>query len=119
MRISDWSSDVCSSDLQRRKRVFLVASGGDDLDPAEVLFERAGLLGDSSAGRAPWQEAAHDAGPGAEAAGACAGLAGFAGLKQPYGKVTPTFGFSGGIGPVDVAACRSEERRVGTEGVST
>src|SRR3546814_19572285 len=49
---------------QRRKRVFLVASGGDDLDPAEVLFERAGLLGDSSAGRAPWQEAAHDAGPG-------------------------------------------------------
>src|SRR3546814_5472979 len=97
MRISDWSSDVCSSDLekwahagcvsgprrriawrvldaqyfgvaQRRKRVFLVASGGDDLDPAEVLFERAGLLGDSSAGRAPWQEAAHDAGPGAEAA---------------------------------------------------
>src|SRR3546814_1887780 len=88
MRISDWSSDVCSSDLQRRKRVFLVASGGDDLDPAEVPFERAGLLGDSSAGRAPWQEAAHDAGPGAEAAGACAGLAGFAGLKQPYGKVT-------------------------------
>ena len=41
---------------QRRKRVFLVASGGDDLDPAEVLFERAGLLGDSCAGRAPWQK---------------------------------------------------------------
>ncbi|WP_139319950.1 DNA cytosine methyltransferase, partial [Serratia marcescens] len=33
---------------QRRKRVFLVASGGDGLDPTEVLFERAGLLGDSS-----------------------------------------------------------------------
>ncbi|ASJ84891.1 TPA: DNA cytosine methyltransferase [Burkholderia cenocepacia] len=90
---------------QRRKRVFLVASGGDGLDPAEVLFERAGLLGDSCAGSAPWQEAACDAGPGAEAAGACAGLAGFAGLKQPYGKVTTTFGFSGGTGPVDVAAC--------------
>jgi hypothetical protein len=27
------------------------------------------------------------------------------GLKQPYGKVTTTFGFSGGTGPVDVAAC--------------
>lgn len=84
---------------QRRKRVFLVASGRDDLDPAEVLFERAGLHGDSSAGSAPWQGAPHAAEPGAEAAG------GYAGLKQPYGKVTTTFGFSGGTGPVDVAAC--------------
>ncbi len=33
---------------QRRKRVFLVASGRDDLDPAEVLFEREGLLGNPS-----------------------------------------------------------------------
>src|SRR3546814_18876658 len=111
MRISDWSSDVCSSDLekwahagcvsgprrriawrvldaqyfgvaQRRKRVFLVASGADRLDPVEVLFERTGLLGDSSAGSAPWQEAARAAGSGAEAAG------GYAGLEQPYGTVT-------------------------------
>ncbi len=87
---------------QRRKRVFLVASGGDGLDPTEVLFERAGLLGDSSAGRAPWQEAARATEPGAAAAG---GYAGFAGLTQPYGKVTTMFGFSGGTGPVDVAAC--------------
>jgi DNA (cytosine-5)-methyltransferase 1 len=64
-----------------------------------ILFERTGLLGDSSAGSAPWQEAARAAGSGAEAAG------GYAGLKQPYGKVTTTFGFSGGTGPVDVAAC--------------
>ncbi|MFX7845071.1 DNA cytosine methyltransferase, partial [Acinetobacter baumannii] len=76
---------------QRRTRVFLVACGGDDLDPSEVLFERTGLRGDSSAGRAPWQEAARAAGPGAAAAG---GYAGFAGLNQPYGKVTTTFGFS-------------------------
>ncbi|MBA6119766.1 DNA cytosine methyltransferase [Pseudomonas aeruginosa] len=87
---------------QRRKRVFLVASSGDGLDPVEVLFERAGLHGDSSAGSAPWQGAARVAGSGTEAAG---GYAGFAGLKQPYGKVTTTFGFSGGTGPVDVAAC--------------
>ncbi|WP_230653883.1 DNA cytosine methyltransferase, partial [Pseudomonas aeruginosa] len=87
---------------QRRKRVFLVASGGDGLDPTEVLFERAGLLGDSSAGRAPWQEAARAVEPGAAAAG---GYAGFAGLTQPYGKVTTMAGFSGGTGPVDVAAC--------------
>ena len=87
---------------QRRKRVFLVACGGDDLDPAEVLFERPGLRGDSSAGRAPWQEAARAAGVGAAAAGE---YSGYAGLKQPYGQVTTTFGFSGGTGPVDVAAC--------------
>ncbi|UKD17378.1 DNA cytosine methyltransferase [Burkholderia aenigmatica] len=84
---------------QRRKRVFLVASGGDGVDPAEVLFEREGLLGDSSAGSSPWQDAARAAEPGAEA------TSGFAGLKQPYGKVTTTFGFSGGTGPVNVAAC--------------
>jgi len=83
---------------QRRKRVFLVASGGDDLDPAEVLFERAGLLGDSCAGRAPWQEAARATGPGADPAG------GYAGLKQLYGEVTTTFGFSNGRGPTNLAA---------------
>ena len=84
---------------QRRRRVFLVASGRDDLDPAEVLFERDGLCGDSGAGGAPWQEAARAAGPCAEAAGR------YAGLKQPYGKPRMTFGFSGGVGPADVAAC--------------
>ena len=86
---------------QRRKRVFLVASGGGGIDPADVLFERTGLLGDSSPGFAPWQEAAGSAGHGAAPAG------GFAGLKQPYGKVTTTFGFGGGntAGPIDVAAC--------------
>jgi len=86
---------------QRRKRVFLVASGGDDLDPAEVLFERAGVLGDSSQGFAPWKEATRAAGSGPAPAGRSAGL------KQPYGQVTMTFGFGGGntAGPVDVAAC--------------
>ena len=86
---------------QRRRRVFLVASGGDDFDPAEVLFEREGLRGDSSPGFAPWQDAARAAGSGAAAAG------GFRGLNSPYGKVTVTFGFGGGnpAGPIDVAAC--------------
>ncbi|HCT7642209.1 TPA: DNA cytosine methyltransferase [Morganella morganii] len=85
---------------QRRRRVFLVASGRDGVDPAEVLFERTGLLGDSSEGSAPWQAVAPAAGAGAQSAGS-----GYAGLKQPYGKVTTTFGFSGGTGPVEVAAC--------------
>lgn len=85
---------------QRRRRVFLVASGGGGLDPAEVLFEREGLLGDSSPGFAPWQDASRAAVHGIAAAG-------YAGLKQPYGKVTMTFGFGGGntAGPIDVAAC--------------
>lgn len=84
---------------QRRRRVFLVASGRDDLDPATVLFECEGLCGDSSAGSSPWQEATGASGSGAAAAG------GYAGLKQFYGEVTTTFGFSGGTGPIDVAAC--------------
>ncbi|VFR32265.1 Cytosine-specific DNA methyltransferase [plant metagenome] len=86
---------------QRRRRVFVVASGRDDLDPAEVLFERGGLHGDSSQGFAPWQDAALAAGSRAAAAGR------YAGLNQPYGKVTVTFGFGGGntAGPIDVAAC--------------
>src|SRR3546814_11509870 len=29
MRISDWSSDVCSSDLQQRARRVAIAEGGD------------------------------------------------------------------------------------------
>lgn len=86
---------------QRRRRVFLVASGRDDLDPTEVLFERDGLRGDSSPGFAPWEVAAHVAGSRPAAAGD------YAGLNQPYGKVTVTFGFGGGntAGPIDVAAC--------------
>ncbi|MBJ7223606.1 MULTISPECIES: DNA cytosine methyltransferase [unclassified Brenneria] len=95
---------------QRRKRVFLVASGGDDIDPAAVLFEPAGVLGDSSTGFAPWQDAARTAGFGAAAAG------GFGGLKPPYGKATMTFGFGGGntAGPIDIAACMTAQ--VGTKG---
>lgn len=84
---------------QRRKRVFLVASGRDDLDPCEVLFECDSLRGDSSPGSAPWQKAALTAGPGLAPAG------GYGWLNQSYGKITTTFSFGNGAGPVDVAAC--------------
>lgn len=89
---------------QRRKRVFLVASGHPDLDPSEVLFESGGVLGNSSPSFAPWQETAAAVGTGTAAAGECSG---YAGLKQPYGSATITFGFGGGntAGPIDVAAC--------------
>ncbi|MCI4116864.1 DNA cytosine methyltransferase [Dickeya dianthicola] len=83
---------------QRRKRVFLVASGRDDIDPCEILFERNSVCGGSSAGSAPWQKATRIAGAGTAATGSDAGL-------NPYGQIAMTFGFGGGTGPVDVAAC--------------
>ncbi len=83
---------------QRRKRVFLVASGRNDLDPAAVLFERPGLLGHPAPGVAPWQDAALAAAPGADVAG------GFVGLKSPYGKVTIAFAGGNSRGPVHVGA---------------
>jgi len=86
---------------QRRRRVFLVASGGDHFDPAEVLFESPGVPGDPASGQAPWEDA--PAAPTARPIGA-----GFAEvLKSPYGKVNITFGYGGGNtrGPIDVAAC--------------
>jgi DNA (cytosine-5)-methyltransferase 1 len=42
---------------QRRKRVFVVASFGDRIDPAAVLFERKGLHGDSPPRREEGQRA--------------------------------------------------------------
>ncbi|MEI7419204.1 DNA cytosine methyltransferase, partial [Pectobacterium parmentieri] len=59
---------------QRRKRVFLVASGRDDLDPCEVLFERDSVRGHSYASSSPWQEAARAAGAGPATASDYAGL---------------------------------------------
>lgn len=86
---------------QRRRRVFLVASGRDDLDPAAVLFESGGLHGHPAPGHAPWEDAAAAAASGAAPAGD------YAGLNRAYGKITVTFGFGGGntAGPIDVAAC--------------
>lgn len=95
---------------QRRKRVFLVASGHSDLDPAEVLFERPGLLGDSSQGFAPWQGTAAIAAPRADATG------GYGRMNPAYGKITTTIAFGGGSssGPIDVASCMTAQ--VGTKG---
>lgn len=84
---------------QRRKRVFLVASGRDDLDPAAVLFESEGVRGHPAAGGAPWQDAAAAAAPSAVAAG------GFRDLSRAHDKVTVSFGGGNTLGPIDVAAC--------------
>ncbi|WP_444485041.1 DNA cytosine methyltransferase [Xanthomonas citri] len=84
---------------QRRRRVFLVASGRDDVDPAEILFEQEGLLRDPSASRTPWQNAACATGAGAETAGRSSGL------TSPYGKFSLSLAFGNARGPADVAAC--------------
>ncbi|MBK1492673.1 DNA cytosine methyltransferase [Pseudomonas aeruginosa] len=94
---------------QRRRRVFLIASSRDDLDPASVLFERQGLLGNSSPRFSPWQEDAVVSGAHVAAAGGYT-------VNQPYGPVRTTICFGGGntSGPIDVAACMTA--RVGTKG---
>src|SRR3546814_11140079 len=70
MRISDWSSDVCSSDLGIAAAVALLALavpmlanlGGDDDDSAEVASESAQETADDSAGsdEASGEESAAD-----------------------------------------------------------
>src|SRR3546814_13446609 len=96
MRISDWSSDVCSSDLQAR-----LAEGADELGHDRLELGAAGLVGQRGGGagqveRVLAQVHAVGDGPGGEAAiHAVVALA------------------------VDVEHRRSEERRVGKECVST
>lgn len=88
---------------QRRRRVFLVASGRDDLDPAAILFESESLRRHPAPGHAPWQDAPAASLDSADAPGFSAGM------MPPYGPVTVTasFGFGGGNtrGPIDIAAC--------------
>lgn len=84
---------------QRRRRVFLVASGPDGLDPAAVLFESEGVRGHPAAGHAPRQGAAATAAPGAVAAG------GYRDLNRAHDKVTISFGGGNTLGPIDIAAC--------------
>lgn len=84
---------------QRRRRVFLVASGRDDLDPAAVLFESKGLHGHPAPSFAPWQNTASTTGPSLATAGEIAKP------KYTYEKITISFGGGNTQGPIDVAAC--------------
>ncbi|MBA4243722.1 MAG: DNA cytosine methyltransferase [Pseudomonas sp.] len=86
---------------QRRRRVFLVASGRDGFDPTEVLFEPEGLHGHPASSYTPWQNAASTAAPGAVATGD------YGSLNPAYGDIAMTVCFGGGntLAPVDVAAC--------------
>jgi DNA (cytosine-5)-methyltransferase 1 len=80
---------------QRRARVFVVASAGDDFDPAAVLFEFEGLRRDTPPSREAREEAAGDAVRSAEVAGpldvrAGGGFPGTDGACS--GHVVPTVG---------------------------
>ncbi len=87
---------------QRRKRVFLVASGRDGFDPAEVLFEPDRLHGDSAAGEQAWQITTGSPGSSSHRPG------GFSeSMTGAYERVSVTVCFGGGNrqGPIDTAAC--------------
>ncbi len=84
---------------QRRRRVFLVASGRDDLDPAEVLFEPCGLHGDSSPDCEEGQVPAGPARSGADRSGYLAD----GHYRNP--RITVCFGGGNTQGPIDQAAC--------------
>lgn len=101
---------------QRRRRVFLVASGREDLDPAEVLFEPDRLHGHPAPGDEAREIAAVSSQNGAH------GPVCFAdGLPRHYGSSTVTVCFGGGntSGPIDRAACLTAKGHRGDFEVET
>lgn len=90
---------------QRRRRVLLVASGRDDLDPAEVLFESEGLHRHPAAGYAPWRE------PADLAASSAQEPSRIDAWMNAAGQVTWSFGGGNTRGPIDLAACLTTKAR--------
>ncbi|MEQ7992689.1 DNA cytosine methyltransferase [Xanthomonas hortorum] len=87
---------------QRRRRVFLVASGRYDLDPAEVLFESDSLCGNPAQGGQTWQM------PAGVASGRTDSAIHFVNSlssSYPSASVTVCFGGGNSSGPIDKAAC--------------
>src|SRR3546814_12624306 len=105
MRISDWSSDVCSSDLTRLVATFVSAKSPLASKSAIVIVLSEGLRtvidtvpSGTTGGRTSW-------------------------TRSPVGKIVEQIGFSR-VTSCDVKAAaarasRSDERRVGKECVST
>src|SRR3546814_17140080 len=112
LRISDWSSDVCSSDLSRRERGpgaggVVVGGGGVQRD--------AGAGGDLITEHEAGQELGAVAARGLVAEGEQCWPPGDAGV--PLGQAVPVVGVERVAAPG--AAQRSDERRVGKECVRT
>src|SRR3546814_13669286 len=109
MRISDWSSDVCSSDLQATDEAELLADDGEH--EVGVGLGQEAPLGPAGAEPGAGHAAGGDADEGLD--GLVAGVAG----------VLPRVEEAGDPGPAVVGRQgergRSEERRVGKEGVGT
>src|SRR3546814_19444528 len=95
MRISDWSSDVCSSDLFGNRRLFLARFGGAGL----FLAKRLGARGLLTATRILKR-----------------GKAGFRGLAQQPGLTRLARHQAVGLARQRRGGLRADARRVGTEG---
>ena len=75
---------------QRRKRLFVVASARNDIDPAEILFECEGVRRHSPPGRQTGQETAGNAGTGV------ANCSHWDGAEHPHPTLSQSFN-NGGI----------------------
>jgi len=87
---------------QRRRRVFVVASAREGLDPASVLFEREGVRRDTAPRRGEGQDTA---------AGTLRSTQGGSDVDHARAGHLQPVAFGGGrtSGPVDVAACLVEK----------
>lgn len=89
---------------QRRERVFVVASFVDWLDPAAVLFERAGLHGNPAPSRETGEGVAHDISPSLTGSGRGVERGGESRGQEPVIAVQ-AFGGGNRSGPIEKAAC--------------
>src|SRR3546814_16650461 len=107
MRISDWSSDVCSSDLQFADRQFHLAQERDDSQPGRIGKSAKNI-----------EQLSHDMG---YKAFFISGQRGATPLfpAARHNEVPRTGRIGTGSQKKDIARDRSEERRVGKECVST
>src|SRR3546814_13677466 len=102
MRISDWSSDVCSSDLNAERR------GG--IQPGITLQANGGVRADGAVGAKVSFGARIDVPPNAGSVVAAQWDFEGAGTYQHSAEITPQT-------RVSLTATRSEERRAGQDGL--
>ena len=87
---------------QRRRRVFVVASARNWLNPAEVLFEPDGVRRDTAPSRETGEEVTTDVTPSLTASGRGVGRIG-----DTRGKYPVAFGGNNQAGPIEVATARN------------
>src|SRR3546814_13450163 len=128
MRISDWSSDVCSSDLipvgAMRAVEFDADVPGDWAFHCHKAHHTMNAMGHTvptmiGVDQAAAMKKASTLIPGYMAMGA-GGMADMGAMQMPLPENTlPMMTGTGPFGPLEMGGMRSEERRVGKEGVST